>query len=255
MILVVPDIHGRKFWKEPCSNVDKYEKIVFLGDYVDPYEYEGITKDEAIENFKEIISFARDNKDKVELLLGNHCLPYISEYFLKNASGGRHDKKGHDEIKSLYLSNMDLFSLAVECVINNRRYLFSHAGICKSWYEKYHNLIGELTPQGINTLTENEDGIKALCDVGLSRWGQDYVGSIVWADCNDHSFNAEKLNGMYQIFGHTQQESKPIIKDDYACLDVRECFEIDENGVISPYNREENEKVKTNKEQQSDKDS
>lgn len=45
MILIVPDIHGRKFWKEPCSNVDKYEKIIFLGDYLDPYTWrEDISK-------------------------------------------------------------------------------------------------------------------------------------------------------------------------------------------------------------------
>ena len=64
MILIVPDIHGRKFWKEPCSNVDKYEKIIFLGDYLDPYTWrEDISKDDAIDNFKEIISFARENKE------------------------------------------------------------------------------------------------------------------------------------------------------------------------------------------------
>ena len=222
MILIVPDVHGRKFWKEPCDSIDKYEKIVFLGDYVDPYEYEGITKEEAVENFKEIISFARMNNGKVILLLGNHCLPYISEYFLN--------------------------------MVNGKRYLFSHAGICKSWFNKYQDKIKDLTESSINSLLDSEDGMKALCDVGLSRWGYDYVGSIVWADCGDHSFNAEKIDGIYQIFGHSQQESEPIIKDNYACLDVRKCFELSDNGVISPYNKEENEKVKTNEKQQPNKD-
>lgn len=254
MILIVPDVHGRKFWKEPCDSIDKYEKIVFLGDYVDPYEYEGITKEEAVENFKEIISFARMNNGKVILLLGNHCLPYISEYFLNNACGGRHDKERHDEIKSLYLNNMDLFSLVYEYMVNGKRYLFSHAGICKSWFNKYQDKIKDLTESSINSLLDSEDGMKALCDVGLSRWGYDYVGSIVWADCGDHSFNAEKIDGIYQIFGHSQQESEPIIKDNYACLDVRKCFELSDNGVISPYNKEENEKVKTNEKQQPNKD-
>ena len=56
MILIVPDVHGRKFWKEPCSNVEKYDKIIFLGDYLDPYTWrEDISKDDAIDNFKEII--------------------------------------------------------------------------------------------------------------------------------------------------------------------------------------------------------
>ena len=33
------------------------EKIIFLGDYLDPYEYEGITRKEAINNFEEIIAY------------------------------------------------------------------------------------------------------------------------------------------------------------------------------------------------------
>lgn len=40
-ILVVPDIHGRVFWKEPIKKyLDVVDRIVFLGDYLDPYEDE-----------------------------------------------------------------------------------------------------------------------------------------------------------------------------------------------------------------------
>ena len=39
-ILVLPDIHGRHFWKEPCNNIETYDKVVFLGDYLDPYDFE-----------------------------------------------------------------------------------------------------------------------------------------------------------------------------------------------------------------------
>lgn len=234
MILIVPDVHGRKFWKEPCSNVEKYDKIIFLGDYLDPYVWiEDITKEDAIDNFKEIISFARENKDKVVLLLGNHCMPYINEYFFINANGGRHDRENHDAIEKLYKDNIDLFSLAYERDINGKKYLFSHAGVCKSWYTKYKELIGELTAENLNNILKSEEGIKTLCDIGISRWGGDSVGSIVWADYKDHNFNSEKFDDIYQIFGHTQQKSEPIIKKRYACLDVRKCFELDDEGNIN----------------------
>lgn len=37
-ILVVPDVHGRIFWKESVNKyVDEVGRIVFLGDYLDPY--------------------------------------------------------------------------------------------------------------------------------------------------------------------------------------------------------------------------
>ena len=37
-ILVIPDVHCRKFWRQCIfDNIDKVEKVVFLGDYFDPY--------------------------------------------------------------------------------------------------------------------------------------------------------------------------------------------------------------------------
>lgn len=40
--LIIPDVHGRTFWKK--SVYDYLEnhpevKIIFLGDYLDPYQY------------------------------------------------------------------------------------------------------------------------------------------------------------------------------------------------------------------------
>lgn len=37
-VLVIPDIHGETFWKEPVQKyIDQVDRIVFLGDYLDPY--------------------------------------------------------------------------------------------------------------------------------------------------------------------------------------------------------------------------
>lgn len=66
------DIHGRKFWKKPCENIEPYDKVIFLGDYLDPYGFEGISIEECIPNFKEILELKKNNMDKVVLLLGNH---------------------------------------------------------------------------------------------------------------------------------------------------------------------------------------
>ena len=73
-ILVIPDIHGRTFWKEPIAHKDEFDHIVFLGDYFDPYLDESITQQKAIENFKELInSFTEEELEcKVEFLLGNY---------------------------------------------------------------------------------------------------------------------------------------------------------------------------------------
>ena len=68
-ILIVPDTHGRDFWKVP--NIEEYDKIIFLGDYLDHYPDES-THEHDIENFKDIIEFKKKYPDKVILLLGNH---------------------------------------------------------------------------------------------------------------------------------------------------------------------------------------
>ena len=46
-ILVVPDVHGRLFWKEPVKKyINTVDRVVFLGDYLDPYEgEEGLAED------------------------------------------------------------------------------------------------------------------------------------------------------------------------------------------------------------------
>ena len=71
-ILILGDIHGRDFWKKPCYNWDG--KIVFLGDYHDPYGdwIDGEPNlNDSIKNLRELSSFVSGN-DKVTCLLGNH---------------------------------------------------------------------------------------------------------------------------------------------------------------------------------------
>ena len=68
-ILVIPDVHARDFWREPVKytleNTDA--RIVFLGDFCDPYptEFEkGFDyRKKAIEGLREIIEIkAKDDK-------------------------------------------------------------------------------------------------------------------------------------------------------------------------------------------------
>jgi len=56
--IIVPDIHGRPFWKEVF---DYDAEVVFLGDYLDPYRSEGIYPWDALDNFTQIIAYAKAN--------------------------------------------------------------------------------------------------------------------------------------------------------------------------------------------------
>ena len=60
-VLVIPDVHGRDFWQEPCTKWDG--QIIFLGDYHDPYPWQVSTK-ESLANLKNLVDFYNSNKDR-----------------------------------------------------------------------------------------------------------------------------------------------------------------------------------------------
>lgn len=230
MILIIPDIHGRNFWKKAVEeNMDKVDRIIFLGDYLDPYPWESITRKEAISNFQEIIDFKSENRDKVVLFVGNHDLAYIDKknYIVRS----RYDSSNARHIEEMFRSHRSFFQLAHEELIGDKRYLFTHAGLQIGWYKKHEKLIGELTVNGINHLLGIPSGIKALCEASWTRGGWDQFGSIVWNDVTDcGSHINDELPWDRQVFGHSQQEEHPIITDTHVCLDCRKAFILNDDG-------------------------
>lgn len=225
-ILIIPDVHGRPFWKDAVEkHFDNCEKIVFLGDYLDPYPWEWITRKMTIENFKEIIKYKKDNPEKVILLLGNHDLAYYDRNFPYRV---RYDSSNAYKIKQNFGKNRSLFQLAYEADLD-KHYLFTHAGVLRSWYERHKELIGDLTVDNLNRLKTFPGGIRALCDVSRERGGFGRIGSMVWSDIEEKS-EIEDFDGIYQIFGHSQQDSQPVITETWACLDCRRAFVLNGEG-------------------------
>lgn len=229
-MIIIPDIHGRTFWKAAVEQAATDEKIIFLGDYLDPYPPEGITRNQAIENFKEIIEFKKANDNNVILLLGNHDV----HYFIVNASGSRRDNSNRHKIRDIFNENRYLFNLCYLEEINNTKYLFSHAGIIPKWAEENNIDINDIekTVYTLNWMFENigKDMEILLDQVGPIRGGLNSCGSIVWADINEHVANYQ-FKDVYQIFGHTQLQAE-YIGTNIACLDRRDAFRLDDNGNI-----------------------
>lgn len=221
-VLIIPDIHGLDFWKEPCYNWDGI--IIFLGDYVDPYY--GTSKKTAKHNLEDLVNFKKNTKCTCRFLLGNHDHSYIS-----GLNPCRFDYYNKDIISALF-NELEL-SLCV--VIKN--YVFSHAGFTNAWLGDKDFLNEEfVVPNAYKELPVNW-----LQQVPYSRNGESVHGSCLWNDVSD--FQAEEhhkgvLENTYQIFGHSWGgRIEPIINDDFAMLDCHKAFALDLfTGKIQEYN-------------------
>lgn len=234
-ILVIPDVHGRTFWKEA---VDKNPDlpVVFLGDYLDPYSAEEISEKHALVNFQEILDFKKSNMERVTLLIGNHELHYLD----MELEFSRKDTVNAPLIHDMLYKNLELFRIATFVQSDRKTFLFSHAGILESWWKKHFSNVGDNINDVCNALNNklSDDSTitsfinEALMDASKARGGEDEAGSCVWADINEHKGKKGFLSNVYQVFGHSQLKKKAKIKKGYADLDCRKAFVIMSDGTI-----------------------
>lgn len=227
LITVIPDVHGRTFWRSAVrEHPDR--KTVFLGDYLDPYSFEGITPEMALVEFKSILDWKRQHPDNVTLLLGNHDLGYIDISICRC----RRDYNRADEIRNLFLDNIDLFDI----VHTEDRVMFSHAGIGQDWYEGNFSVLDVLegglpAPEFLNSLFHNNETRNAimpfLAQVSYHRGGEWAFGSCVWADRDEYCGGIGLLDGYYHVFGHTQYGNPVALGNRGVCIDCHRAFEFD----------------------------
>ena len=253
-LLIYPDIHGRRFWKESSENIDKYDKVIFLGDYLDPYNFENISFQDALDNFLDVIDFKKNNPEKVILLLGNHDMPYFSKVY-KDFSfyHSRYNSTYAPVATGLFEKYRDLFQIAY----TQDDILFTHAGCSVKWTayilgekgEDGKNLPDLETFTGIlNDFIKSTEGLKKLFKIGYERGGRDRFASCIWADNQETIWDQELLmdpscyvwpiQNVKQIFGHTLQafynldgnisiSKDPIEIGNIKMLDIEKPFELD----------------------------
>ena len=237
-MIIIPDIHGRTFWKDAVSKKGETEKVIFLGDYLEPYtDREGITHEAAYNNFLEIIEYKKQHMDDCILLLGNHDFACIDRSMISC----RHDYFNEERNRNLFHDNMNLFDIAHYILIGDTKYVFSHSGIHKEWYEGIYKTDDEKNTEMctlLNTMFHRNyvDLIPYLCMYSRYRGFSLYkFGSCVWADCREWASlsDDDMFDNVYQIFGHTQLMEEPVITERWANLDCRKAFRLDEeNGKL-----------------------
>lgn len=223
-IIIVPDVHGRKFWKKGAEYIKTHpnSKIIFLGDYLDPYTYyENITQDQAYDNFIELIEFAKGYQNQVILLWGNHDLFYVNYEY----ECCRHNYLAYGNISAIFRENAHLFRFAYK----EDNYLFTHAGVTKDWLLQNQLEIDENNI--VDYLNSNPD---TIWQVGYSRGGDYLWGSPIWACWHyDWPLSSNPFH-LTQIFGHTRMETSKYQSQknqNLYMLDCRECFYLDDSGL------------------------
>lgn len=267
-VVIIPDVHGRTFWKKTIEKFPKSEfpniKIIFLGDYLDPYtSIDNITKDQAFDNFLEIIETAK-NDNRIILLLGNHDIHYW--FFTDNC---RIDFLRSKEIGNIFYENRHLFKFAHSEKINDTNYLFTHAGITQKWivqikqnainrlsnlkkvetkeeieFRDYLIYIANFKPseESINNFLESITELNLISNlkrnfvtqVSVYRGGNNEAGSFIWADVQEH-IGEIPIDDYFQIFSHSYGFPTIYdyyITDNFAMLDCAKSFLIDKDSMV-----------------------
>lgn len=238
-MLVISDIHARNFYKSVLENTT--DKIIFLGDYEDPYPHEGIAPEKSIDVMMEIFSFAQDNPDRVILLLGNHSYPYYKKF----RGESRYDWKNAKILEQIYDEFRDLFKIAYWD--EETQTMFTHAGINKKWWDSLELPI-DWTPKQIqdylnNLLLMGDGEYNSLYEISRYRGGWNWNGSCIWADVHEHlALKQDECVPFKQIFGHSQLEKTGnfIHQNNWWMCDSRAIFEYD-GETLKLYNNANSE--------------
>lgn len=210
-IKVFGDLHGRVDWQKEVKDINNFDKIIFLGDYVDSFD---ISDKQIVGNLKDLIEFKKDNKNKVELILCNHDNMYLFLHEKKWQCSGYRESYAFI-INKLLIDNKFLFSPAYQ--IDN--WLFTHAGLNKMFLKKLQKKIPKkILPiqqnnyaQYLNTIFQSAPYY--LNDVSLYRGGMEKYSGIFWQDINEYSKESH-IDGLNQVVGH--QPVKKITEIKYG---------------------------------------
>lgn len=219
-VIFIGDTHGSNEWEFLLSDVNEFDHIVFLGDYVDSFD---ASNDAIMLNLQNILRFKKKYPYKVHLLLGNHEYAYVFDKF--NTAGYR--TEFGVIIKSVLSENWHLFDVAWGITSNERfdvygnpvYLLATHAGLTStyyySWLKREFESEGSFLARFIDPeemiksnvhyiLNLLKDKIEMLWVLEKNRKGINETGSPIWVD--SEVLKRDAMPGISQVVGHTHTD-------------------------------------------------
>ena len=209
--IIIGDVHGRVNWRQLVYPLRDDCTYVFLGDFSDPYySIEEVTFEQMFSEMESIFKMKQEHPDNVIILLGNHDLQYIIKYGETSRYELNVEKK--NILFKFFEENLK-YTDGVAYQINNK-YLITHAGVTKEWYEKHFGEFKKDTPledvvKNINELWEKNKSAFCFCGKFSDYYGISESQGPLWIRpetlwyANLFGFDS----GIIQVVGHTPYES------------------------------------------------
>jgi hypothetical protein len=211
--IILGDTHGREDWKEIVQQ--DFDKVIFIGDYFDSFN---IPYNQQMNNFLDILEFKKQNKEKVILLIGNHDYHYTKEAMSRGEyySGFQSGVSFQIQYCLMEALKEDLLQL---CYIQDK-FLFSHAGITKTWLKNTGYIGGDPLEIFINGLFKYQPLNFAFTKgSNYSPYGDDICQTPIWV--RPKSLQNDRIDYYTQVVGHTQQNNI-VIKENIILIDYIE---------------------------------
>lgn len=209
-IVALGDTHGRDTWEKIVGKNNDADKIIFIGDYFDTH-YD-ITTDQQIENFTKILEFKKNNMEQVVLLLGNHDFHYLK--------GAGEKYSGHDTFRALDINIVlqpAVDSGLVQMCFKHDKYVFTHAGVTKTWCLRNGIKTNDLEKEINDKFTTELDSFCFAYGPNMSQTGNDVTQSPIWVRIP--SLFADAIDDITYVIGHTTQENI-VITDKIIAIDT-----------------------------------
>lgn len=195
-VCCIGDIHGtEKFlqcYNDILKNDNDCEKIIVFGDHFDPYDY--FTVDEMVEKYNEFIQICHEDS-RIISLMGNHDL---AGYVIGKDRTNRTIKFCRPIIEAI-TPNVKNSYLCYK--IGN--YLFSHAGVSKTWFESLEPEYQERILGNYTGWTEKElNDVACFYDGDYSWCGDDVHQGCTWI--RPDSLSDDPLGEYNQVVAHTR---------------------------------------------------
>ncbi len=189
-IIVIGDTHGRSVWKQIVLK-ERFDLIIFIGDYWDSFD---IQFEEQAKNFLDIIQYKKDNPKQVILLFGNHDFHYLGcAMDIYEQYSGFQERMAF-VIRGIVETHKEHLQMAYQ----EGEYLFTHAGVTKTWLDNYGYETSQPVDVFINELFIHKP--LSFAFTGSDPYGDSIYNSPIWV--RPRSLNEDAYPATH-VVGHT----------------------------------------------------